>query len=464
MNYTVVIPAYNENNTIRDIVLQALQLTSNVIVVDDGSTDGTADAVRDLPIELIIHAENKGKAASLWDGIITAINHGAKAVITLDGDGQHSPKDIPLLLAKAKELPETIIIGARLADKRAIPAKRYYANKFANFWISWASGYHIADSQSGFRLYPASLFKNLSISINKSKSFVFESEILIKAAQKNINSCPVSIPAVYSKNARPSHFRGVHDILLITRMVAFQLLKRGLYFPGLYNAWIKPLFSTSRYDQTGIDGYFTLILSLLLILISGGMTYLLTCIFIFYIANKTIQKTISTPSLYLVLGRKLINNLPDKDYLARLNSVLSLLKNHTDSSALLLGGYTGQAMISESKAGKDYLVAENISPENVMIEESSRNTLENLQQAKMIVHSEKRQITLISNRYHLARAEIMAKGFGITPVIYPAEERFVFHYTNLLNILVEAFHLHWYLTGKSFARLTNNQKMLARIS
>ena len=224
--------------------------------------------------------------AAFADGALAAVNKGANAVVTLDGDGQHSPHDIPLLLSCAKQYPDDIIIGSRLADKKSIPKKRYYANRIANFWISWACGYRIADSQSGFRLYPCLLLDKLTTSLKKSKSFVLESEILIKAAHSGVHSHPVQIPAVYSENARPSHFRGVRDIVNITLMVATELLKRGLYIPGLYRAWIRPLTPASRYDQTGLDGYFTLLLSLLIIALSGGISYIATVIYTFNKARK----------------------------------------------------------------------------------------------------------------------------------------------------------------------------------
>jgi len=237
-NFAIVIPAYNEEATIYDVVQAALKQCDKVIVVDDGSIDKTIEKLSGLPVTLIKHEVNKGKAASLWDGFMAAIDAGVDAIITIDGDGQHSAEDIPLLLNKAAEYPKDIIIGARLADKSAIPAKRYYANKFANFWIAWAAGYPIADSQSGFRLYPKALFDNLKISIKH--SFVFESEILIKAAQLGIYSHPVKIPAVYKTGARPSHFRGVQDIILITKMVAKSLYKRGFFLSGLYHSCIRP--------------------------------------------------------------------------------------------------------------------------------------------------------------------------------------------------------------------------------
>ena len=233
-NFAIVIPAYNEEATIRDVVKAALDQCDKVIVVDDGSVDKTIEKIEGLPITLIKHEINKGKAAALWTGFMSALDQGVDAIITIDGDGQHAAADVPLLLAKAEQFPQDIIIGARLADKSVIPAKRYYANKFANFWIAWAAGYPIADSQSGFRLYPKALFDELDISIEH--GFVFESEILIKAAQRGIYSHPVKIPAVYKKGARPSHFRGVQDILLITKMVGKSLFTRGFFLSGLYRS------------------------------------------------------------------------------------------------------------------------------------------------------------------------------------------------------------------------------------
>ena len=237
-NIAIVIPAYNEEATIYDVVQAALKQCEKVIVVDDGSIDKTIAKLEGLPVTLIEHKENKGKAASLWSGFMAAINTGVDAIITIDGDGQHAAEDIPLLLNKAEEFPKDIIIGARLADKSAIPAKRYYANKIANFWVSWAAGYPIADSQSGFRLYPTALFDNLTISVEH--GFVFESEILIKAAQRGVYSHPVKIPAVYKKGARASHFRGVHDITLITKMVWKSLHTRWFFLSGLYHSSIRP--------------------------------------------------------------------------------------------------------------------------------------------------------------------------------------------------------------------------------
>jgi len=121
----IVIPAYNEEATILDVVKLALNECEKVIVVDDGSADKTIAELAGLPITLIKHEKNKGKAASLWDGFMAALDMDIESIITLDGDGQHAPSDITLLLDKAKEFPADIIIGARLADKSLDYIRRY---------------------------------------------------------------------------------------------------------------------------------------------------------------------------------------------------------------------------------------------------------------------------------------------------------------------------------------------------
>jgi glycosyltransferase involved in cell wall biosynthesis len=218
-----------------------LQRVPNVVVVDDGSTDGTAEALHGLPLILLRNRHNLGKAASLWTGFTHALAHGARWIVTLDGDGQHRPEDISRLLAATVRFPDRIVIGARLHDRKNFPARRYYANQFARFWISWAAGYAIADTQSGFRVYPASLLATLGPREVSWQGFVFESEILIVAAARGVESVAVAIPGIYPQQARASHFRPIHDIARIVLMVAGKLLMRGMFPVGLWRSLRTPL-------------------------------------------------------------------------------------------------------------------------------------------------------------------------------------------------------------------------------
>ena len=155
----IVIPAYNEERTIRALAEAALTLCLRVLVVDDGSSDATADQLDGLPLTLLRHSCNQGKAASLRTAFRHALALGATCVVTFDGDGQHDPRDAPKLLAVWRRRPDRLVIGARLHDRSQFPPSRYFANRFACFWISWAAGHPVADSQSGFRVYPRAVME-----------------------------------------------------------------------------------------------------------------------------------------------------------------------------------------------------------------------------------------------------------------------------------------------------------------
>lgn len=232
-SYWIVIPAYNEAHTVRDVAMRARQQCPHVLVVDDGSTDGTAGVLTGLDVTVLRNEVNLGKAGSLCRGFERALAGGAAGVITLDADGQHAPEEIPLFVAQATDGPNVFLIGARRCDQRQASCWRYGANRVADFWISWAAGQLIEDSQSGFRLYPAALLRTVALPHDRSRSFVFESEILIEAARNGFASQTVPVSVAPRSGPRPSHFRPAIDIVRITSMVAWKLLSHGLDPMGL---------------------------------------------------------------------------------------------------------------------------------------------------------------------------------------------------------------------------------------
>ena len=222
----VVIPALNEERAIRAVALDALAHCGKVIVVDDGSSDATAAAIADLPLECIRHATPQGKAQALRDGFRRALELGYDGVLTMDGDGQHAAADLPRLLAAATLYPQRIIIGARLRQRTNTPGKNRFGNQQADFWVSWVCGQHIVDSQSGQRYYPRAVVELALHSVNS--GFVFESQILIDAARLGITTVSVPIEARYADNRRASHFKPLRDVLRITRMIAWRLFRGGM--------------------------------------------------------------------------------------------------------------------------------------------------------------------------------------------------------------------------------------------
>ncbi|HVF34697.1 MAG TPA: glycosyltransferase family 2 protein [Candidatus Saccharimonadia bacterium] len=231
MKIAIVIPALDEALAIREVVSDTLALGHPVYVVDDGSRDGTGAAIADLPVTVVRHERTLGTGQSLKDGFAAALADGATAVVTLDGDGQHAAADVPRRVAAHLRSPTARVLCARTQRLGPRPALRHFANAFADFWVSWACGVRVLDSQCGQRLYPRALIE--SVALPASGGFTFESEILIEAARAGFPIAGVPIFARYHAGRRPSHFRPVADILKITRMVAWKLARRGMFLGGL---------------------------------------------------------------------------------------------------------------------------------------------------------------------------------------------------------------------------------------
>lgn len=240
----VIIPAYNEERTIVAVISTVCAAApERIIIIDDGSRDGTADQVQALidegqlscALELIRHASNQGKGIALTTGIARAITVGAQRIVTIDGDGQHDGSDLPRLEMVALRDSNAVVIAARLHERDHAPPLRRFANKVADFWISWACGQRINDTQSGFRLYPAALVSNLTCALQV-RDFAFETGLLIAAVRAGACVQTVPIATHYVTNGRSSHYRPWLDTWSIIRLVGAELLRRGMYPRGLIRA------------------------------------------------------------------------------------------------------------------------------------------------------------------------------------------------------------------------------------
>lgn len=231
----VIIPAYNEEKNIRGIVEKSLQHSKHVIVVNDGSTDKTVEKLAELPIILLNNTINKGKGASLLQGFRYAQSLKLKATISIDADTQHNPEDIPKFIQAMQQYPNHIIIGARIYNRENAPKSRYRANQIADFFISWASGKHIVDSQSGYRLYPMNLLNDCLKHLNYEK-FTFESAILISSTRRGYCPTSIAIHSHYPKNSRASYYKPFSDTIKITIMITWKIISRGFCLPGLFRA------------------------------------------------------------------------------------------------------------------------------------------------------------------------------------------------------------------------------------
>lgn len=222
----ILIPIFNEASTIGDIVTRARRF-GLVVVVDDGSSDASGDAAARAGAEVIRLDRRSGKGAALRAGLAEALVRNAGPVITMDGDGQHDPDEIPRLLEAAAAFPDALIVGGRLAGlplrgAGVIPNGRLNAMQVSGFFINWLTGFSLMDTQSGFRVYPAKLIAAVK---PRWGGFIFETELLIRAAADGWSLLEIPITFIHSK-ARPSRFRPVRDGVAVATYIVCQTLYR----------------------------------------------------------------------------------------------------------------------------------------------------------------------------------------------------------------------------------------------
>jgi len=190
----VIIPTYNEAKEIARLVKEIRRQNLDVIVVDDGSSDNTYQIAKDSGAVALRNQNNEGKGASLIKGFNYALTYDYDAVITMDGDGQHLPEDIPFFLRLAEYSNSGIFIGNRMQRTKTMPRVRIITNRFMSWLISCIAKQKIPDTQCGFRL----IKKDVLIKMNLvTRKYETESEILIKGARLGFKIESVPIRAVY---------------------------------------------------------------------------------------------------------------------------------------------------------------------------------------------------------------------------------------------------------------------------
>ena len=208
-----VIPAYNEAPRVGAVVLAVRDLLP-VLVVDDGSTDRTAEVARETGAEVVEQRPNQGKGAALRSGFRQALAIGADAILTLDADGQHAPADIPRLLAAAgADPPPDLVIGRR--SFRSMPPVRRLSNELGRRAFSWAVGRDIPDNQSGFRVVSRRLAEATLAS--DEPGFAFEVEQITTCIRMRGTIAWVPIRTIYA--GAPSHIRPIAHLREFIRIV-----------------------------------------------------------------------------------------------------------------------------------------------------------------------------------------------------------------------------------------------------
>lgn len=202
MRACVLIPTYNESKAIGGLVADIKKEGFDILVVDDGSLDNTAAIAGENGAAVIAHEKNRGKGASLRSGFGYALEHNYDAVVVMDGDGQHNPRDIKRFIRSTIATQADLIIGDRMSNVKKMPLARQVTNKLMSLFISGLCGQTIPDTQCGFRLIKSGLLRNMRLISSKYET---ESEILIRAGRNNFRIASIPIDSVYNGEASMIH-------------------------------------------------------------------------------------------------------------------------------------------------------------------------------------------------------------------------------------------------------------------
>ncbi len=189
-----VIPCLNEERFIGDVVTRAAKYVDKVIVVDDGSTDRTAQAAVQAGAEVISHPASLGAGASTRTGLEAALGDGAEVIVTLDGDNQHNPDEIPFLLKPLTTGNADMVIGSRFMKKDCAPVYRKFGINLINWLYNFGRKDRLLDSQSGFRAYSRKAAESMHITY---QDFGFSIQTLVQARKKGLKMVEVPISCIY---------------------------------------------------------------------------------------------------------------------------------------------------------------------------------------------------------------------------------------------------------------------------
>jgi glycosyltransferase involved in cell wall biosynthesis len=214
MRLCAVIPAYNSETTITEVVRKTRARIDRVVVIDDGSTDDTAQLAKSAGADVLSVPKNRGKGNALRLAFCHALKNDLDAIITLDADLQHDPSDIPKFITHYLTRGSRIVIGNRLTDREKIPRIRYTVNRIGTYTFSWLINQHVEDSQCGFRLYDRLVIGNFQI---LNDGFEAEADLLLRVGKRGYKIGFVPIKTIYSPNPQSrSYYRPVKDTFRIS--------------------------------------------------------------------------------------------------------------------------------------------------------------------------------------------------------------------------------------------------------
>jgi glycosyltransferase involved in cell wall biosynthesis len=226
MKILAVIPTYNNESTISQVVQEVLKTGLDVLVIDDGSTDKTLDELYKISgINIISILENRGKGNALREAFRWAIKNSYTHLISIDADGQHDPAEIPKFTKQMGKNENCLIIGSRDFSSAKIPLASRLGRKCSNLAFRLITNISLTDTQSGFRAYP--LEKLSTQHINNKDRYDFEIDMLLKAAMSGIQVKEIRISVYYSEETKKSsNFKPILDSVKIAKPIFFAFLNK----------------------------------------------------------------------------------------------------------------------------------------------------------------------------------------------------------------------------------------------
>jgi len=242
----VLLPTFNNAQTLPRIVEYSKQYVTDVVVINDGCTDETAAVLKSIDdVAVVVHETNLGKGAAIKSGFEYARKHGYTHAITMDTDGQHDPAELPLFVNTVEEHPESLIIGMRNLEGAGRAKKSRVLRANSNFWTWVQTGQKVSDTQSGFRCYPINAVADLHY---KKARYDFEIEVLIFALWNDVNVHSVPVRAYYGPGSE-SHFRPIVDFLRVTRLNIHLIFERLLLSKGVRQKIHRASFRQGTFRQ-----------------------------------------------------------------------------------------------------------------------------------------------------------------------------------------------------------------------
>lgn len=207
-----LLPVFNEEQTLGDVIDRVGRQGVNILVVDDGSTDGSVFAARQKGVRVLVHEKNRGKGAAIRTGFGELMKTDCEWALLLDSDGQHLPEEIPLFLKAAATGKYAVLNGSRMRDPRGMPWIRRFANRWMSLWVSRRAGLEVEDAQCGYKMLSMDFVRRARLTAER---YEIEDDLILEASRLGLRIGSVAVTSRYGfEKSRIHPFRDTWRFLV----------------------------------------------------------------------------------------------------------------------------------------------------------------------------------------------------------------------------------------------------------